>query len=1127
MTRNYLALVAVASLCRLAYAQQPTLYAGPNVNMVSGTVWPTGDPFLQRQNEPSMAISSRNPLHLLAGANDYRSVDIKFPPSASDAPEPTGDAWLGLFKSFDGGRTWISNLVPGYPQDQSPEGLASPLKHQGLPAGADPGVRAGTNGMFYYSGLAFSRAANGASAIFVARFIDDNNVEGADTIRYLDTHVVAYSNPPARTQTPPNATTYFEDKPAIAVDLPRPGANTCTVPGPSTAGGASSPEAFKTGNIYVAWTQLNLPESNDVASIQFSRSRDCGVTWSTPITLSTSTVTNQGANIQVDPNTGAIYVVWRAFHESGAATTEPDQIMFVASDNAGETFSNPIVVARINSFDQRTNPQGGSPGPAFRTNDFPVMAVDYNSKIYIAWSQRSSPTGTCPSSTAGSPAPARIIFVTGSVYGWYSFNSVNVRWTNPMPVDTYTGSGHQFMPALAFSAGKLTAAWYDQRYSDQVLQYAPLGGGQYHSTFVSNGGAPLYPQFGECITDPSPEDISKANGLARRQTIDVFAAQLIPSLSQSFGPAVLVSQYEFGSFSEAAPIEQVQVNPPNLPMFQSGTAPFIGDYFDVAGPTFLAEHDGTWRYNNFPGDPDFTRVVWTDNRNVVQPADNDWSDYVPPTYSTSSKSTFDPTQPRQPCTPSFAGQTGDRNQDIFTARLSSGLTVSARTNFKQLGFEPGTSTLVYRQFPITVQNDSPTASSYQLAIVSQPPGGSASFVQYAPVPVTSIIISVGAHSSEAQSVFVKSSDPHAKIEVTVVQVNSNGVVIPGGQQGSATINADISNPNISNPNISNPNISNVEVYNPNISNPNISNPNTLNPNISNPNISNPNISNTTVANPNISNPNISNPNISNPNISNPNISNPNISNPNISNDDVSDGVISDATWTLTNTGNTASTYKLQVNDQTPAKIFSQLIVSQYYTTPVALGCKLSVQSHYLPVSNTISPKSATPTIALQPGESALVTYRVFDTLTKDPATALKQYNPLVVGHLHATPQGANTNSPSRTPQPVTAPADVTSSVAVTTTAFPQNFVTKLYTGEITVRNTSAAALKGPLFVLLNQLPTNITAANALGTSPGGPFYLLLNSPLAPGQRQAVSVEFSDMPNAPITFTTKVFSGGAP
>src|SRR5579864_3559791 len=76
---------------------------GTNVNMVSGTTFPNGDPYLQRQNEPSIAVSTRNPLHLLGGSNDYRTVDIPFP---TDGGDETGDAWLGLYKSFDGGRSW-------------------------------------------------------------------------------------------------------------------------------------------------------------------------------------------------------------------------------------------------------------------------------------------------------------------------------------------------------------------------------------------------------------------------------------------------------------------------------------------------------------------------------------------------------------------------------------------------------------------------------------------------------------------------------------------------------------------------------------------------------------------------------------------------------------------------------------------------------------------------------------------------------------------------------------------------------------------------------------------------------------------------------------------------------------
>ena len=55
-------LLAVAS----THAQIPSR----NSNMVSGTDWITGDPFLQRQNEGSVSPSTRNPLHLLAGGND-------------------------------------------------------------------------------------------------------------------------------------------------------------------------------------------------------------------------------------------------------------------------------------------------------------------------------------------------------------------------------------------------------------------------------------------------------------------------------------------------------------------------------------------------------------------------------------------------------------------------------------------------------------------------------------------------------------------------------------------------------------------------------------------------------------------------------------------------------------------------------------------------------------------------------------------------------------------------------------------------------------------------------------------------------------------------------------------------
>jgi len=193
-------------------AQQPQQpIVDPNVNMVRGIKFPDGDPYLQRQNEPSIAISTRNPCHLVAGANDYRSVDIPFddtplPPNGEPNISLAGDAWLGLFKSFDCGSKWQSTMLPGYPQDVS--GKAPELK--GYVAGADPTVRAGSNGLFYYSGMVFNRGSQGDSKIFVARLIDNNNKERGDPIEFLDVSVLDTGTKGQ-----------FLDKPWLAVDVPR------------------------------------------------------------------------------------------------------------------------------------------------------------------------------------------------------------------------------------------------------------------------------------------------------------------------------------------------------------------------------------------------------------------------------------------------------------------------------------------------------------------------------------------------------------------------------------------------------------------------------------------------------------------------------------------------------------------------------------------------------------------------------------------------------------------------------------------------------------------------------------------------------------------------------------------
>src|SRR4029079_19048271 len=96
-------------------AQTSTVSVGANVNVISGT-GPDGDWTAQRQDEPTIACSSRNPQNCLAGAHDYRSVDLPFPNAGN---EITGDAWVGSYSTKDGGLTWRTRLLPVFPQDTS------------------------------------------------------------------------------------------------------------------------------------------------------------------------------------------------------------------------------------------------------------------------------------------------------------------------------------------------------------------------------------------------------------------------------------------------------------------------------------------------------------------------------------------------------------------------------------------------------------------------------------------------------------------------------------------------------------------------------------------------------------------------------------------------------------------------------------------------------------------------------------------------------------------------------------------------------------------------------------------------------------------------------------------------
>ncbi|MET0619851.1 MAG: hypothetical protein ABW056_06205, partial [Thermoanaerobaculia bacterium] len=953
-----LALAALGALAPPGPAQTAPV-AGQNVNMVSGTQFPGGDPYLQRQNEPSAAVSSRNPLHLLAGANDYRTVDL---PISDIVPGSlAGDAWLGLFKSVDGAQTWQSTLLPGFPQDQSPEGLASPLK--AYSAAADPTVRAGTHGLLYYSGIAFNRGTNNGG-VFVARFFDaaqkenGDATQGKDTIKYVSTVLVDTGT-----------SGQFIDKPWLAVDIPRAGAGTCTF------NPFGTPQTVAAGNVYLVWSRFTGSTST---KIMFSRSLDCGKTYSNPIKISESNGINQGTNLAIDQISGAIYVTWRRF----ATSSQPDAIMIAKSTDFGKTFpsKNTKEIATIAPFDQ------GTSTTQFRTNTLPTIAVSVDAanarRVHVGWAQRDASTGD-----------ARIVLTT---------STDGAVWSAPTPVDASPitddfgaslSRGHQFMPAMTFVAGRLVLVYYDQRLDHTVGFHIP------NNPFEADAQGRFYlvrrDPKGELPAHPEQVftlQIDDATLTTRRHTVDFRVATAPAAAAPSFA-ASTVSQYRFGlsATDTGLPtgLTQLQFNVPNLPLFSQGTMPFLGDYCDVAGQNFKPNGTGGWTFNTSASSPFVAYATWTDNRDVKPPLDGNWANYTPtgPVH----QSVADPSQMTPPC---VVGQEGMRNQNVYSSRISEGLVVGSPQNIKPL------SPTLQRSFVVTLQNLTASQRTFRLT-VTQPPGGQASFLQTS--SQTTLDVTIAARSGAARPVFAKAASPAAGFTVNVAEVG-------GSLSGSIAMNPEGSVSPLAQPDGTTADIGTLEIYTPgfqvwNPANPNpflnISNPSQA-LNISNLNISNAepailNISNLNISNLNISNLNISNPdpailNISNLNISNTTAANLNISNLNISNLNISNQPVSDSTYAVTNSGNTAHSYRVALYGNNPTNTPLQVIVTKNSTTPASVSCTLLNEPQSVVVSNVGDAlvtadlaSAANPnipdgsvsnsTMALAPGETAFVTLR--------------------------------------------------------------------------------------------------------------------------------------------------------
>jgi hypothetical protein len=408
---------------------------------------------LRQQNEPTSAVDPALPTVVTSGSNDYCTVEV------------AGGTWTGFYRSTDSGSTWTDSLLPGYPTDNSPEGLASPLHQQGITNAGDPVQAWDRQHRLFYMGNAFNREAPQNGDVWVATY-------DQDAAHYVRTVIVGKGTPALNGK--------FNDKTSIEVDR-----------------GLASPYA---GNVYVAWSVFQGLRGNN--EIVFARSTDHGQTFSHPTRISEGSLDNQFADIAVTRN-GTVYVAWRG--STGSRATGSPAMLWTRSTNGGRSFTKPAVAARFDSFDAADfagDPEAAEEAheQAFENADGPESDAEPTSagdsrdcgsgpfacqSGFVFFRHDSQPRITAdpadttntvtmvydatipatevPSTSTYNTAPVRngtLMVGQGAIYLTQKVG--NGAWASPRLLAP-TGTGHQFFPDVNADGGYVFAIWHDSR----------------------------------------------------------------------------------------------------------------------------------------------------------------------------------------------------------------------------------------------------------------------------------------------------------------------------------------------------------------------------------------------------------------------------------------------------------------------------------------------------------------------------------------------------------------------------------------------------------------------------------------------------------------------------------------
>jgi hypothetical protein len=511
-----------------------------------------------RQNEPAVAVDPRNTNVILGSSNDYCGVYNR-----GAAAGAVGPIWLGYYRSEDSGDSFVSSLVPGYPDDQSPYRSLSQAR---TASAGDPVIAWDAQGRAFFGSESSDDPAGSLKTfgdVFVARYVNSGGGTTNDGKRYAGTTIVA------RGSSAPFLLGKFNDKTTIEADH-------------NTDGRCDN-------NVYFAYSRFTGNRGG--VGIYFSRSTNHGATFTHPYKVSQTISDVQFPDIAVTGNSN-LYLVFRSF--ASGRGPEGNSLYYVKSTNCGATFSRPKVLQDFIASDAQDesspeaaprqtradDPNSGDKDAAeagtardcgdfadactsgytfFRRDTQPRATADqfdtaHADRFYVVYDASKGPivdTG----STYGTNGPGK-----GSQAAIYFLrvNGASGAKFGPNVIDN-EAVGHQVFPDISAdnpdsgSRGTLHAIWWDSRND-------------------------------ECYSVTRP--IGNCDDLTTVPSLDAWAA---------------VSG-NYGTSWDSSRVSDVTTNP-NYEQFDNRAVPFAGDYLYVSSVN------------------DFSYGVWTDWRDTVQGVD--------------------------------------------------------------------------------------------------------------------------------------------------------------------------------------------------------------------------------------------------------------------------------------------------------------------------------------------------------------------------------------------------------------------------------------------------------------------------------------------------------------------------